>query len=255
MKAIFIYQIFSKNKMRVSNFYRDLLQLEFVKNRVVSFTKTDSKKIFVSISAVLGLDQENKVKFIEGTIEDYTEQINRQNEKDLIIGNLQDSVSLLNRPIDPFIKPVPRCNLNLSAEEAIRLMAGEKSEAVLLTMDSEKEIGIVTLTDLKNRLLVNDTDLKSSVHKFMSSPLISIDYSSSIYDALVCLFENDVHHLLVKNDNSKIIGIINSGELQKTFHLTYLFFIQKIQDAESISEIKSAHTASNANCIWINKGK
>ena len=76
----------------------------------------------------------------------------------------------------------------------------------------------------------------------MSSPLISINNSDSIYDALFKLSEKNVHHLLVRNEESKIVGIINSGDLQKAFHLTYLFFIQKIQDSLNIAEIKSAYS-------------
>ncbi len=240
-KDIYLSDFFEKQS-ECRQFYRDLFQSGFVKNRVVSFIKKDGKKIFVSVSSVLTDDQKNNVKFIDGTLEDYTEQISIQKERDLLISNLQSSVSLINRPINEFIKKVPRCDLNLSAAEAIKSMAREKSESVLLTMDSEKEVGIVTLTDLKNRLLANEVDLKLPVHKFMSSPLISINHLSSIYDALVSLSEKNVHHLLVKNEELKIIGIINSGELQKAFHITYLFSIRKILDAESVTEIKSAHT-------------
>ncbi|MBK7632074.1 MAG: PAS domain-containing protein [Ignavibacteriales bacterium] len=238
-KDIYLSDFFEKQS-ECRQFYRDLFQSGFVKNRVVSFIKKDGKKIFVSVSSVLTDDQKNNVKFIDGTLEDYTEQISIQKERDLLISDLQNSVSLLNRPINEFIKAVPRCDFNLSALEAIKIMAREKSETILLTKDSEKEIGIVTLTDLKNRLLSNEADLNLPVLNYMSSPLISINHLSSIYNALVCLSEKNVHHLLVKNEESHIVGIINSGELQKAFHLTYLFFIRKIQDAESISEINSA---------------
>jgi PAS domain S-box-containing protein len=239
--SVFLSDFFEK-QTDCQLFYNDVLQSGFIKNRLVRFIKKDGKKIFVSVSAVFREDLENNALFIDGILEDYTEQINIQKERDLLISDLQNSMSLLNRPIEEFIKSVPRCSLNTSALDAIKIMAREKSETVLLTMDSDKEIGIVTLTDLKNRLLVNEADLKLPAHKFMSSPLISINHLSSIYDALVCLSEKNVHHLLVKNEESQIIGIINSGELQKAFHLTYLFFIRKIQNAESIIEIKSSHT-------------
>lgn len=75
-------------------------------------------------------------------------------------------------------------------------------------------------------MLTKEVDLKSPVHNFMSSPLISLKLSSSIFDALEKLSEKNVHHLLIRNEESKIVGIINSGDLQKAFHLTYLFFIK-----------------------------
>ena len=175
-------------------------------------------------------------------LDDLTDQIRIDEERDNLIYDLQNSVSILNRPIDSFIKPVPRCNLNLSVAEAVTIMSRENAEALLLTIDSGKEIGIVTLTDLKDRVLTKETDLQSSLYNYMSSPLISINNSDSIYDALFKLSEKNVHHLLVRNEESKIVGIINSGDLQKVFHLTYLFFIQKIQDSMNITEIKSAYS-------------
>jgi len=237
---IYLSDFFEK-ETEYQQFYMDLSQNEFVKNRVVSFIKNNGLKIFVSISSFLKEDQESNVKSIEGTLEDYTEKTNIKKERDLLISDLENSISLLNRPINDFIKAVPRCNINLPAAEAIKLMIREKSESLLLTMESDKEIGIVTLTDLKNRLLASEVDLKLPVHTFMSSPLISINHFSSIYEALVCFSEKNVHHLLVKNEELKIIGIINSGDLQKAFHITYLFFIRKIQNAENTREIKSAH--------------
>lgn len=223
-------------------FFTDVLKTGSVQNRIIHFVRTDGQKIFVSISAVVTEDEENKTFLLDGILEDFTVQKRTDKERDSLIYDLQNSVSILNRPIDKFVKPVPTCNLNLQVSEAVTMMAKENSEAVLLTIDSGKEIGIVTLTDLKNRVLTKEADLKASVYNFMSSPLISINLSSSIYDALFKLSEKNVHHLLVRNEESNIVGIINSGDLQKAFHLTYLFFIKKIQDAGSIIELKSAHS-------------
>ncbi len=237
---IFLSELFEK-QYEAELFYKDVIEAGFVKNRLLSFVRFDGKKTFVSVSAVIRKDNKTNALLIDGILEDYSEKVKTEEERNLLISNLQDSVSLLNRPIDSFIKPVPKCNFKTPAQEAIKLMAAEKSESVLLETDINEEIGIVTLSDLKNRMLVNETDLKLPVHKFMSSPLLTINHLSSIYEALKLLSENNVHHLLVKNNESIIIGIINSGELQKSFHLTYLFFIQQIQNAENISQIKSAH--------------
>lgn len=237
---VYLIELFEKQS-EAELFYNDIMNTGLVKNRLVSLLKLDGSKLFVSVSAVVRKDMNTNTLIVDGMLEDYSEKVRNEEEKNLIIEDLQDSVSLLNRPIDNFIKPVPRCNLKTPAQEAIKLMASEKSESVLLETDLNEEVGIVTLSDLKNRMLVNEPDLKLPAHKFMSSPLLTINRSSSIYEAIKLLSENNIHHLLVKNDQQKIIGIINSGELQKAFHLTYLFFIQKIENAQSLNEIKSAH--------------
>ena len=233
---------FFENYSEGEKFFSDILTSGFVKNRKLNLINLSGQKIFVSISAIVSKDEENKILYYHGILEDLTEQTMRDKETNNLINDLQNSVSILNRPIDRFVKEVSRCNFNQQASDAVTIMAKENSEAILLTTDSGNEIGIVTLTDLKNRMLTKEVDLKSPVHNFMSSPLISLKLSSSIFDALEKLSEKNVHHLLIRNEESKIVGIINSGDLQKAFHLTYLFFIRKIQNGESIAEIKASHT-------------
>lgn len=233
---------FFENYSEGEKFFSDILKSGFVKNKKLGFINLSGQKIFVSISAVVSKDEENRILSFHGILEDITEQTKREKETENLIYDLQNSVSILNRPIDRFVKEVSRCNFNQHASDAVTIMVKENSDAVLLITDSGIEIGIVTLTDLKNRILTEESNLKSPVHNFMSSPLISLKLSSSIYDALEKLSEKNVHHLLIKNDESKIVGIINSGDLQRAFHLTYLFFIRKIQNAESIVEVKNSHT-------------
>ena len=221
--------------------FNDIHQFGLVENKIVSFNKLNGQKIIVSISAIISEDEENKILFFDGMLEDFSVQTRTEEEKNDLINELQHSVSMLNRPIDKFIKTVPVCNLNCPISEVIEIMARENSESILLTIDSGKEVGIVTLTDLKNRILTKETNLKLPAYNFMSSPLISVPHSSSLYDALSKLEERNVRHLLVRNDESSIVGIINSGDLQKAFHITYLFFLRNIQNAESVNKIKSAH--------------
>ena len=77
---IYLSDFFEK-ETEYQQFYMDLSQNEFVKNRVVSFIKNNGMKIFVSISSFLKEDQESNVKSIEGTLEDYTEKTNIKNKQ------------------------------------------------------------------------------------------------------------------------------------------------------------------------------
>ena len=91
-------------------------------------------------------------------------------------------------------------------------------------------------------MLTKEVDLKSPVHNFMSSPLISLKLSSSIYDVLEKLSEKHVHHLLIKNEESKIIGIINSGDLQKHSSLLIYSLSKKSKMQKALLKLKNSHT-------------
>jgi CBS domain-containing protein len=107
-----------------------------------------------------------------------------------------------------------------SVMEAARKMK-EKNVSSLVVVDNEKRpIGIVTERDLVRKACVNDIRTSAiNVNELMSSPIITIDSSSSASEAIDSMVQNNVRHLLVvdKNNNNSInkpVGIITPLDLR-----------------------------------------
>jgi CBS domain-containing protein len=107
-----------------------------------------------------------------------------------------------------------------SVMEAARKMK-EKNVSSLVVVDNEKRpIGIVTERDLVRKACVNDIRTSAiNVNELMSSPIITIDSSSSASEAIDRMVQNNVRHLLVvdKNNNNSInkpVGIITPLDLR-----------------------------------------
>ena len=107
-----------------------------------------------------------------------------------------------------------------SVMEAARKMK-EKNVSSLVVVDNEKRpLGIVTERDLVRKACVNDIRTSViNVNEIMSSPIITIDSSSSASEAVDMMVQKNVRHLLVvdkKNNNSinKPVGIITPLDLR-----------------------------------------
>jgi CBS domain-containing protein len=106
-----------------------------------------------------------------------------------------------------------------SVMEAARKMK-EKNVSSLVVVDNEKRpLGIVTERDLVRKACVNDIRTSTiNVNEIMSSPIITIDSSSSASEAVDMMVQENVRHLLVvnkKNNNiNKPVGIITPLDLR-----------------------------------------
>lgn len=107
-----------------------------------------------------------------------------------------------------------------SVMEAARKMK-EKNVSSLVIVDNEKRpIGIVTERDLVRKACVNDIRTSAiNVNEIISSPIITIDSSSSASEAIDRMVQNNVRHLLVvdKKNNKNInkpVGIITPLDLR-----------------------------------------
>ncbi|OGU35479.1 MAG: hypothetical protein A2068_04150 [Ignavibacteria bacterium GWB2_35_6b] len=230
-----------ENTIEFDSFFSDISANKSIQNRFVTLRKNNGSKLAVSISGILVKNENNEAVYLDGIIEDISEQNKTDKERDNLIYELQTAFLFLNNSVDKFIKPIPKCNLYTTAKDALKCLNEENGDCLLIE-DQNNAIGFLTVSDIQKRILSNEENLCEKVFRFMSSPLITITGSSSIFDALIKFYESGINHLLYKNDNGVITGVIHSLDLQKFFHYSYLFFIRKIQEASTISELCIYHS-------------
>ena len=96
-----------------------------------------------------------------------------------------------------------------SVQEAAKKMK-DKNVSSLLVVDADgKPQGLVTESDLVRKVCIKDTSTSKVRNKeIMSSPLITINSTSSPSVAADMMLKNNVRHLLVIDNVNKPIGII-----------------------------------------------
>ena len=94
----------------------------------------------------------------------------------------------------------------------------DKNVSSLLVIDDfndGKPIGIVTERDLVRQVCVNDSSSKHTIIRVItSSPLVTVDATSSVEVAADLMLQNKVRHLLVVKDDdiTKPLGIITPSD-------------------------------------------
>jgi len=223
-------------------FYTDLMMHRSAQSRPVTLSRSNGSKSTVSISAVLVQDNDGHPLYIDGIVEDISAQNKSNKEKDVLIHELETAFLFLNNSIDTFVKPITRCDLDTLVKDAILRLNREQDNCLLIESTSDNPIGFFTESDIRTRILVSEANMNKPISEFMSSPLITLPYRSSVYDALVKFHEGGIGHLLYRDALGKISGVLHANDLHKLFHSSYLFFVQKIHNASTITELRAYHS-------------
>jgi len=101
-----------------------------------------------------------------------------------------------------------------SVQEAAKKMKDKNVSSLVVVDEKGKPQGLLTERDLVRKICIDDIHTSTVTNKeIMSSPLITIDSSSSPSVAADMMLQNNVRHLLVVNNDDKSslnkpIGII-----------------------------------------------
>ncbi|HEX5186172.1 MAG TPA: CBS domain-containing protein [Nitrososphaeraceae archaeon] len=97
---------------------------------------------------------------------------------------------------------------------AVNKMVHGEIGAVIVT-EKDKPVGILTERDILKFIAKENMDLDNKkVENIMSTPLISVDSSSSLEEAAGVMLTNNIRRLIIK-EKDKYVGIISQRELQR----------------------------------------
>ncbi len=233
---------FFEDRESSKEFLRELLDAGFVKNKIVQIRRRDSVLAILSVSLVIVKDENGNARYCDGIVEDITENKRTEEDRESLISELQTSLVFLNQPIKPFIKNILACDSNLSLSKVSVLMTKNNSEAVLIKTANGEFIGIITDHDLRERVLAANINTETPAFEIMSSPLISVQSTSSIFDVILLFNERNINHIIVKNENGRVCGTVSIADIQKAHHLTYLFFVRNIQNTRTVEEVSRCNS-------------
>lgn len=121
-------------------------------------------------------------------------------------------------------KPVVTIDKDASVIEAAKIMS-EKNIGCIVVMDKDKPIGIATERDMLQRVVakgLNASEVK--MKDVMSKPLITVNGTMPIINAIRIMEKNKVRRLLVI-EKEKLVGIVTQRDLLRAlaFHVLISF--------------------------------
>lgn len=112
-----------------------------------------------------------------------------------------------------------------TVSEAAKVMEEHLASSVLVRENGLVR-GIVTERDILRKLVAkNQNPDTTTVADIMSSPLLTIEDSASLYEASEVMDRNDIRRLVVVNEGN-IVGIVNTTTVSK--NLRYLIGREKL---------------------------
>ena len=96
---------------------------------------------------------------------------------------------------------------------AVKKMVHGEFGAVVVT-ENGKPIGILTERDILKSIANEKMDLENKAEMIMSTPLISVNSSTSLSEAANIMLTNNIRRLMIK-DKDECVGIISQRELQR----------------------------------------
>ncbi len=220
----------------------DLLKdQEFVKEQLFTLKGRDGESRMVSISMVVTRNSRGKPLYCDGLIEDISKQQKSAREREDLIVELQTSILFLNQPVRNALTDFVSCSVEDSIQTAARLMTDAHKSAILVHDGDDEMIGIVTDVVLRERVVVGNLPVDVPVREVMSSPLIHVEDSALIFEAVLLLQEKGIKHLAVKDGSGAVISVISNEELLDVHRYSAAFLIEEIREAASVEEIAASH--------------
>lgn len=113
-----------------------------------------------------------------------------------------------------------------AAINTIKLMKYKHVDAVIIMDGDNKPAGIFTTKDFLN-ILDKDLELNVPVHKYMSSPLLTVGNDIKIYEALEFIKEKHFKRIVVADENGEISGVITQTELLRIVNNKWMEIIKE----------------------------
>lgn len=109
----------------------------------------------------------------------------------------------------------------------------------LLVVDDGKLQGVITDRDLRSRVLAEGVDYDIQIQKVMTRDPFCVDNDSLVFEALMIMSTNNIHHLPVMKQD-KLHGVLTATDIVKKLHTEPVYLIgeaSRQEDHEGLARV------------------
>jgi CBS domain-containing protein len=125
-----------------------------------------------------------------------------------------------------------------SIQEGAKLMSDNGVSSLILLQDDEP-VGLVTDRDIRKRCVAAGISINAPMQEIMTRNITRLNTSESLFDALLVMTREQVHHLPVFDD-SGLKGIITTTDIMRQEGLSSVHLTSTIRKADSVDEMIEA---------------
>jgi len=138
-----------------------------------------------------------------------------------------------------------------SIRDCARIMSEQRVSSLLLIDDSQdppQMCGVITDRDLRDRALAVEINLEDPVHTIMTRELITVDSDAFVFEAMLSMLHNHVHHLPVV-ERGQPRGVVSLSDIVRYQSQSALFVVNSIYNESSLAGLKRLTTEVRASFV------
>ncbi|SKA67282.1 putative nucleotidyltransferase substrate binding domain-containing protein [Enterovibrio nigricans] len=163
------------------------------------------------------------------------------------VENHRDSSDLTTSKVKSLILRDPvTIECESSVQQAAVLMTDEGVSSLLVMTtednedgaDQERIVGIITDRDLRTRVLAEGLPYTTSVSEILTPQLITLDYNAYVFEAMLVMLRNNLHHLPILRHH-KPIGVIALSDIVRHESQSSLVIVSSIFRQQTVDDLAS----------------
>lgn len=222
-------------------FINNLRQNGQVNDLILKLDPGNFESLNVALSANLELDEAGQPYIITGLLKDVTQTQKLLTDREGLINKLQASLLFFHEPLSKLERAIVTCEINTTIHQVSSLMSKKNMSAALITADNGDTLGIITDHDLRERVISQKLDFNKPAYSVMTSPIVSINESAMIYEAMIKMEEKGVRHLAVEDDSGQVVNLVDSKMLAQFPRYGAYILTQEIAKSTTIEELASTN--------------
>ena len=135
--------------------------------------------------------------------------------------------------------PVVVCGGDTSIREGARLVANSRATCLAVVGPDGRAIGIVTDRDFTYRVVANSVSLELPVSSIMTTPVVEVESTARLFQALLAMISKDIHHVLVVEEGLPK-SVLSSHDLILLQGKSPLTVTRHIEQQKSVEGLASA---------------
>jgi len=199
------------NRSDLKKLLKELKENRIMPARHVLLRKKDGSEIETRLSLFLS-GNDDEMLHCDGIVEPLVMDFTIPDEISRFSHLLASATHRNNLGVTEFMDPVVTCPGDATQGKAVEIMLHNNSSYVLLMLNRNC-IGILTQKDIVTRMLGRETAPDSLASEFMTAPVVCINETAGISEAVAVMEANEISHLLIKQGNGEPAGILEKSRL------------------------------------------
>jgi PAS domain S-box-containing protein len=209
-----------------------------LEREIVNFRRLDGSIFSAAIWATAGRKKDGTVIYFDGIIEDVTETVNREKQRDRQFSEMQSSLLFLNQQIETLpLEKITECNTETSVLEAAKIMNGSNTDVVIVMNSENRPAGVVTDGDIRRNVVGDMKVLDQPVSQIMSSPVFMLPSYSCIFEAGMMMGQNGISHVFISDRLGTVIGVLSSDSIIPLQKYSPAVLLKGLQNASTPEEM------------------